>query len=159
MVIGSKFNQVILFCYYYIIRIRTLPRPSDNNLRILTKPNQGGSINDGVSSFQIDSFRELRTFLFFIGYPRSGHSLIGSIIDAHPQAIVAHEYDVIGKWPQLNSSRSGQRQQLLYQLYNNSRYHAVSGKRAPSTLNSNAYTYHVPNEWQGKYQGGIKVNL
>lgn len=125
----------------------------------MTKSNQGGFISDGVTSFNFNACRELRTFLFFIGYPRSGHSLIGSIIDAHPQAIVAHEYDVIGKWPQLNSSRNGQHRQLLYQLYNNSRYHAVSGKRAPSASSSNVYTYHVPNEWQGKYREGIKVNL
>ena len=31
----------------------------------------------------------------FIGYPRSGHSLIGSLLDVHPNAIVAHELDAL----------------------------------------------------------------
>ncbi len=39
----------------------------------------------------------------FVGYPRSGHSLIGALLDAHPQAIVAHELDAMGLfrkgWP------------------------------------------------------------
>lgn len=36
-------------------------------------------------------FASVRTFVLFVGYPRSGHSLIGSIMDAHPNIIIAHE--------------------------------------------------------------------
>src|SRR3989344_1389974 len=36
-------------------------------------------------------FSSVRTFILFVGYPRSGHSLIGSIMDAHPNIIIAHE--------------------------------------------------------------------
>ncbi len=38
----------------------------------------------------------VRAFLQFAGFPRSGHSLIGSLIDAHPDAIVSHELDALG---------------------------------------------------------------
>ncbi len=31
------------------------------------------------------------TLLLFVGYSRSGHSLVGSLIDAHPNAIISHE--------------------------------------------------------------------
>lgn len=34
---------------------------------------------------------KIHTFVLFVGYPRSGHSLIGSIMDAHPNVIIAHE--------------------------------------------------------------------
>jgi len=40
--------------------------------------------------------RKIETFVQFAGFPRSGHSLIGSIIDAHPQARVSHELDAMG---------------------------------------------------------------
>jgi hypothetical protein len=33
-------------------------------------------------------------FLLFVGYPRSGHSLVGQLLDAHPKAVVAHEVHV-----------------------------------------------------------------
>ena len=38
----------------------------------------------------------VQSFLQFAGFPRSGHSLIGSLIDAHPDAVVSHELDVMG---------------------------------------------------------------
>ena len=37
-----------------------------------------------------------RSFLQFAGFPRSGHSLIGSLIDAHADALVSHELDTMG---------------------------------------------------------------
>lgn len=39
---------------------------------------------------------EAETFVQFVGFPRSGHSLIGSILDAHPHALIAHELDAMG---------------------------------------------------------------
>jgi hypothetical protein len=41
-------------------------------------------------------FSNVRTFILFVGYPRSGHSLIGSIMDAHPNVIIAHEVRLCG---------------------------------------------------------------
>lgn len=38
-----------------------------------------------------ESLRSVRTFVPFVGYPRSGHTLVGSLLDAHPHAVVAHE--------------------------------------------------------------------
>ena len=38
----------------------------------------------------------VRTLVQFAGFPRSGHSLVGSLIDAHPDAAVAHELDLMG---------------------------------------------------------------
>ncbi|MGE0665163.1 MAG: sulfotransferase [Sphingomonadales bacterium] len=36
-------------------------------------------------------FRNLGAYVTFIGYPRSGHSLVGALLNAHPQALIAHE--------------------------------------------------------------------
>ncbi len=47
------------------------------------------------------------TVVLFAGYPRSGHSLVGALIDAHPNAVAAHELDVLGlvrlglRWPEI----------------------------------------------------------
>jgi hypothetical protein len=37
---------------------------------------------------------EVERFALFIGYPRSGHSLIGSMLNAHPDMVIAHELGV-----------------------------------------------------------------
>ncbi|MGB7405110.1 MAG: hypothetical protein WA906_05430 [Pacificimonas sp.] len=42
------------------------------------------------------SFRDAPVFAQFVGFPRSGHSLVGALIDAHPDAAISHELDVMG---------------------------------------------------------------
>ncbi|WP_299652297.1 sulfotransferase [uncultured Jannaschia sp.] len=42
------------------------------------------------------ALKDLRTFVQFAGWPRSGHSLVGALIDAHPHAAIAHELDTMG---------------------------------------------------------------
>ena len=39
---------------------------------------------------------EVRTLVQFVGFPRSGHSLIGALLDAHDGAVIAHELDAMG---------------------------------------------------------------
>lgn len=39
---------------------------------------------------------EVRRFAQFLGFPRSGHSLVGALIDAHPSARISHELDAMG---------------------------------------------------------------
>ncbi|MEA2580014.1 MAG: hypothetical protein QOE83_906 [Actinomycetota bacterium] len=40
-------------------------------------------------------FDAVEAFVVFVGYPRSGHSLVGSLINAHPEALIAHELDAV----------------------------------------------------------------
>lgn len=42
------------------------------------------------------ALRRVRVFAQFAGYPRSGHSLVGAMLDAHPEARLAHELDAMG---------------------------------------------------------------
>lgn len=45
---------------------------------------------------QAPDLSEVATVVQFAGFPRSGHSIVGSIIDAHRDAIVSHELDMLG---------------------------------------------------------------
>lgn len=42
-----------------------------------------------------DAFHDLKVLCLFIGYPRSGHSLMGSLINAHNNAVISHELDLL----------------------------------------------------------------
>ena len=56
--------------------------------------------------------------MVFIGYPRSGHSLIGSLLDAHPEVIVSDEYNVVENWKKLGSLPKGTKEyKLFYELF------------------------------------------
>ncbi|MEI6434362.1 MAG: sulfotransferase [Bacteroidota bacterium] len=82
----------------------------------------------------------LQYFCIFIGYPYSGHSLIGSIIDAHPNAAISHELHV-GK--------------LLKRGYSKERIYSMillnSIKFAQEGRTWNNYSYLIPGEWNGRY--------
>jgi sulfotransferase family protein len=77
----------------------------------------------------------------FIGYPRSGHTLIGSLLDAHPNAVIADE---------LNALRFVEagfcKRQLCYLLLRNSRRSAAGGRERTG------YHYRVPGQWQGRFE-------
>src|SRR5919109_3407899 len=38
-------------------------------------------------------FRDVQVYCLFVGHGRSGHSIVGSLIDAHPEAVVSDELD------------------------------------------------------------------
>ena len=83
----------------------------------------------------------------FIGYPRSSHSLVGAILDAHPEIIIPHEYDVIAKWKMGLRTEKLQKYVLFYQIHHLSMTQAMFGIRA--SVNTTrltgkfTYTYNV----------------
>jgi hypothetical protein len=85
-------------------------------------------------------FRDLETFCLFIGYPRSGGSLVGALLDAHPRVIVAQEVDVL-RYVDARFTRT----QLYDLILANSRAQANRGRRWTG------YSYLVPNQWQGSF--------
>jgi len=85
-------------------------------------------------------FRALEAFCCFIGYPRSGHSLVGALIDAHPGAIVSHELNA------LQYFQAGFRRNQVFALILRK-----SAQFARSGHTRGGYTYLVPNQWQGRY--------
>jgi hypothetical protein len=85
---------------------------------------------------------ELRSFCLFIGYPRSGHSMLGSLLDAHPDVAIAHEVNVLG----LVVGEGLDRTALFEMLLRGSEAEAMrtDGRRATG------YSYDVPGGWQGQ---------
>jgi Sulfotransferase family len=87
------------------------------------------------------SFEDVETFCMFIGYPRSGHSLVGSLLDAHPNVVIAHELNVLEC-----VEKSFERGRILQLVLENSRRVAKSGREWEG------YSYKVPNQWQGRFE-------
>jgi hypothetical protein len=85
-------------------------------------------------------FAGVERYAMFVGYPRSGHSLIGSLLTAHPDVVVAHEADALryvrARFP---------RDQLFALLLERDRAFGAAFDRAPGR-----YDYRVPGQWQGR---------
>jgi hypothetical protein len=87
-----------------------------------------------------DEFECVATFCLFIGYPRSGHSLVGAMLNAHRHAVISHELDA-PKWLLAGCSRD--------ELYSR-----ILGRAAWFNLRGNRsnYEYQIPNRWQGRFE-------
>ena len=88
-------------------------------------------------------FRDVKTFFLFIGYPSSGHTLLGSILDAHPHIAVSIELDV------LEYVRAGfGKAQIFDLILERSRAMARQGHRWRK--HSTDFVFDVPTQWQGR---------
>ena len=104
----------------------------------------------------------VETFVIFIGYQRSIHSLVGAILDAHPEIIITSEFDLMTRWKKYQTPElihnNLQKYALFYDLHRLSMKQAMFGIRASFYDNNTKYRYHVPGLWQGGYQKRIKVS-
>ena len=100
----------------------------------------------------------------FIGYPRSRHSLVAALLDAHPEIIISDEYDVLRNWRRKFQSsiliqKNLQKYLLFYELHQLSTKQALFRAKSSFQTENVSYNYHVPGLWQGGYQNRIKVTL
>lgn len=87
-------------------------------------------------------FNELKIYCMFIGYPRSGHTLIGSLLNAHPDVLICHELDALG------SVKEGvSRRQLFDQILARDEEFAAKERK-------HIYDYAVASDesWQGRWR-------
>ena len=89
---------------------------------------------------QQDRFDDVETICIFLGYARSGHSVIGALLDAHPQVVIAHEADAM----QMISNGFCQLE-LFVSLLRNSRNFAKVGR------GWSGRSHAIASQWQGTF--------
>lgn len=85
-------------------------------------------------------FAAVARYCMFIGYPRSGHSLVGAMLDAHPNVVMAHELNAL-RYLAAGASRL----ELFWLLRRNAEDFAALGRRWGD------YDYSIPGQWQGRH--------
>lgn len=87
------------------------------------------------------TLRDIERCCMFVGYPRSGHTLIGSLLNAHPSFVISHELDAL----RYVSAGFG-RKQLFSLILRADREFVAGGNLCAG------YDYSVPGQWQGKFE-------
>lgn len=87
-------------------------------------------------------FDQVRAYCMFVGYPRSGHSLIGALLNAHPNIVIAHELDALKFAARLGYSRN----QLFSVLLDRDQWWRRGGWKWEG------WDYAVEGQWQGRYR-------
>ena len=94
---------------------------------------------------ELRSFRSIERYCMFIGHARSGHSIVGAMLDAHPNVILPDEVDAL-RYVAAGFSR----EQLFHILLSRSRRQVVK-ERTKAGRNGKSYSYRVPDQWQGRF--------
>jgi hypothetical protein len=79
-------------------------------------------------------------FCLFVGYPRSGHSIVGALLNAHRHAVVSHE---LGAQQLIVDGRT--REELYSRILARAHWFDLRG-------NTSNYPYAVPGQWQGRFE-------
>ena len=93
-----------------------------------------------------DVLREVRTYCLFIGHSRSGHSVVGALLDAHPSAVVSDELDAV------RYLRRGFSRDQLFRLSIDRAARQARNERRKRGRHGKTYSYFVPGQWQGRHR-------
>ena len=110
------------------------------------------------------AYGHVHTIVFFIGYPRSRHSLLGSLMDAHPRMVVSDERMAFNAWRRRSCSFIDSSIYKFYDIMFQASEKSVSTGRRSRTFEGNVtnkasrYGYMVPNQWQGRFDQYIEVS-
>jgi len=117
--------------YGYLIRHVQLARESMATYRRVSR-------EDTPARSSVHSVEHLLRFILFIGYSRSGHSLVAALLDAHPNIVVSHELHAVKHLKAGCSFAEVARAIQLNSYYFNHHGRGYTG-----------YDYHVPGQYQG----------
>ena len=79
--------------------------------------------------------------VLFVGQSRSGHSLVGSLIDAHPDAVIAHEIHALK-----HLTNGGSLAEVCRAIQLNARLFDMIGRAYTG------YDYQIEGQWQGRHR-------
>ncbi|XP_020617575.1 uncharacterized protein LOC110055526 isoform X2 [Orbicella faveolata] len=126
-----------------------------------TQENKHDDFNTQINPYK--AYGHVKIILFFIGYPRSRHSLLGSLLDAHPHMVIADETNAFGKWSSNPNKWMNHSVYAYYDTIFNASQRAIkrgrrSGVFKESVVNTTSkYRYYVPNQWQSTFDQYIEI--
>jgi hypothetical protein len=93
----------------------------------------------------VGRFSRVERWCAFVGHPRSGHSVVGTLLNAHRHALISHNLDALA----LLLAGAG-RDELFERVLQRDREFAAEDRRM------GAWSYAVPEQWQG-YTDELRV--
>ena len=101
---------------------------------------------------------EVKYFVFFVGRARSGHSIVGSILDSHPHIIMAHEAQLflhLQNNPTCFTSKAAVFNELWRHSYNST--HCGIRSSSAHTMWNKGYSLQIKGLHQGTYVSHVDV--
>ena len=129
--------------------------PGNDSTARLEEPSPKPSPALSPKTLSSEVLHGIEKLAFFVGYARSGHSIVGTLMDAHPHVVISNEFGFFKKFSLLNRASDEQWTANFYNLlYSHSKSDAVRGLRVSK---AKGYVLKVDGMWQGKFDRYIKV--
>ncbi len=128
------------------VKYQSLVRRRHKKQNVLNHWNK--ALADLEQSSTKPDFSGIRSYVSFIGYPRSGHSILGAMLDAHPNCVIADELNDVKLFKLLGDAFS--KPTLFQAILNNTRRKMDRG-RDKGGLDNGRYSYLIPGGHQGKF--------
>jgi hypothetical protein len=90
-----------------------------------------------------ERYADIRTLCLLVGHTKSGGTLLGALLDAHPQTAFGDETDALAYF-----SAGFAPEQVYYLLEKGARREAMKGRVTARRLEP--YSFAVPGQWQGR---------
>ena len=90
--------------------------------------------------------RNIERCLLTVGYSRSGSSLLGQLLNAHPEMVIAHEAHLVCSLHRLHYIHYGRRCRITRFILERDRWFRQKGY-----LSYTGYSYGVKGQWQGSW--------
>ena len=87
----------------------------------------------------------------------SSHTIIGSLLEAHPQIVISNELNIFERWEEWIKAEKT-RENLINKVFENSHTQSQGSEGFRSAAKNHGRTYAVPNQWQGDYKDYITVS-
>ena len=121
------------------------------------------SLNDGqvmdTKKYPVDLpshvINGIKKMVFFVGNDRSGSSILGSLMDAHPHTIITNDFNLFKNIPPLAADCTNQR--INKELFNSMYLKSTSDVFGIRANLSKGYSLGVKGMWQGAYDRHIDV--
>lgn len=98
--------------------------------------------------------KAVKKFVLFVGYTRSGHSIIGTLMDAHPHVVISNEFDLFSQFDKLNKASWKTWKYNLFNMIFRKSVYDVWHSRAN---NKKGYQLAVKGLWQGRFDKYVEA--
>lgn len=96
---------------------------------------------------------QVKYFVLFVGHSRSGSTITGALLDAHPNAVIGHEFHVFKNmlvYPDVYNSRDT----IYTALALSSQLSAKHWRNTPSQRRHDMY---IKDLWMGRFEDSLSV--
>ena len=138
----------------------TTPTKDQNRNRHHNMAAQDGLVRTGhgnnITTFHLlppSVISKVKFYVFFVGVERSGHSIVGAILDSHPHIVISNEFNVFRNLPRIPYISKS----LLFNKIWRTSYQKATAKKSSLHSTDKGYSLAIDNLYQGMYESYIDV--